>query len=394
MRAPGVVDFRRQLVADLADGYSVLCLMNDGDPVGLQRQLLDDIHNSGRDYRIVDLTLDAQPDDWPVDVLSRQLSLPPARSPTYNLQRFLLEMPLPEIIIITGLDEAGGTRQRWLRFFADWSQAAHGITSSGGPQPGRLFALLCPADGEELPPNETRLRRRWWWSLPSALEMALLCRLRATQAGDDIGPRVLWREAILPTIAGNDPAMLDFLWDEVYQDFDHLLNRLGHYAALCGWTAQALRRWGCEEFARRRVRPATPDRLDAVGRQLWGTGVLGYTPEYGPMLSSAALVVLGDVEAVRHRLWHGQASLTLPLLDQFRLDACRQLAGGASAAYEDHNFMDWSELIDTLKEQPAPRPSELLERVYEARRVRNKLAHYKLITFQDYSKFTGTTAYP
>lgn len=389
MRTPGVIEFRRKLVADLADGYSVLCLVSDGDSISVQEQLRADIHAADQTYAVIDPTGQPQ-DDWPLEVLRRQLARPPARSPAYDLPQFLADHhDLPEIIIVAGLDELGSARARWLHFFGEWAQASHSLLSTGGPQPSRLLTTLCLADGDDLPPDETRLRRHWWWALPSRLEMALLCRLRADQEGEAIGPRHLWREAILPALAGNDPALLEFLWDDVFGSFDHLLDRLAGYAAACDWTPETLRRWGIHDYQRRRAAPRRPERLDNTGRRLWARGVLGYTPEHGPALSSAALAAVGDSETIHHRLWHGQAALTLPLLDQFRRDACRQLAGSRRDAFGDGDIMEWGDLLAILRSATTANLRALADQVDKARITRNALAHYHLIHYQEYERLLG-----
>lgn len=388
MSAPGVIHFRRQLITDLADGYSVICLTSEGDPIGLLSQLQADLRASDYNYSIIDPNYNAQDDDWPVDVLRRQLDLPAAGSPVYNLQQFMLEMALPELIVVIGLDQLGPARRRWMQFFANWAQAAHSIASTSGRQPSRILTAFCPDDSDELPPEETRMRRYWEWSLPSAIEMTLLCRMRAVQESETIGPRALWREATLPVLAGNDPALLSFLWDDVYKEFDHLLDRLGQYAAARNWTLQTLRTWGIDEFVRRQSSPREPERLDQVGRRLWARGVLGNTPEYGPLLSSAALAVMGEIESIRHRLWRGQATLTLPLVDQMRLHACRQLAT-RSQAVSGGDYMEWSPLLDALRARHDPYLYRLRQYVEQARNARNTLAHYKLIRYDDYAQLAG-----
>ena len=404
MRAPSVVEFFGRIVADVGNGFSVLCLMQRHAYAPLfQAHLVEQILALDRRSEVVNL---AQLGNDPVDplaVLTDALTLPAPDSPVYSPERFLAEARLPDVLIVVGLDGAAD-KQRWLRFFDEWASAAHMVASTRARSPSCLVGVLTPDEHEWVPPAETRLRRYWWWAVPSALEIALVCRLRSAQAAGRIDARELWREAVLPGVVGNDLAMLDCLWDEAYGSFARLLECLQEHARERGWSREALRRWGVDDFARRRGVAKLPEQLDVIGRRLWVQGVLDYIPEFGPWLSSAALATLGDEDVIRHRLWHGQAGLVLPLLDRLRLDVYRRIGERHGGVWQlrkrpvpnvvretgDGDLPpEWPDLRRELYDSGDAQLRALLPRVDLGRRVRNTLAHYTPINYHDYEQLVG-----
>lgn len=398
VQLPGVAAFRRQVVDDLAAGASVLCLVSDGTTlVPVREQLLNDLERSYLTYALIDLVECGPTLPPPAQLLRQQLGLPPATSPDYSLPRLLQEGEWPGVVVILGLEQRDAAeRDRWLRLFTEWADAAHSAASVGDGHRPRLLGWFVPQDGDRLPEEETYLRRAWWWSLPSSLEMALLCRLLADGEAAPEPSRLLWREALLPTLAGNDVSLLEYLWPDIFADPTRLVQCLAAYALERGWTAAALRQWGAEAY-RGRTSVRSADRLDAAGRRLWARGVLAHTVEHGLRLSSAALAVLGDTANLRHRLWQGQAALVLPLVNQVRLGACRHVTGGAAARAAvseiddiDPNALEWGPLKQRLRELPNPALRHLNSRVEHAHQVRNTLAHYSLIRFTDFERLLLT----
>ena len=398
MQLPGVAAFRRRVVDHLAVGASVLCLISDGTYLApLREQLLSDLESAYLDYALVDLTECGSTQPPPTQLLRQQLGLSPATSPEFSLQRLLQDSNWPSVVVIIGLEQRDATeRDRWLRFFEAWADATHSAASVGNGHRPRLLAWLTPQDEDRLPGEETFLRRVWWWSLPSSLEMALLCRLLAEGEAGAEPSQLLWREALLPTLAGNDAALLEYLWPNVFAEPRHLLHCLTAYALERGWSAVTLRRWGTEAY-RGRTSVRSAERLDAIGRGLWARGVLAHTVEHGLRLSSAALAVLGDTANLRHRLWQGQAALVLPLVNQVRLSACRHVVGETGSRPSsgeiddaDYDSLEWGPLKQRLREVTNPSLRHLGPRVEHAHQVRNTLAHYSLIRFTDFERLLST----
>ena len=394
VQLPGVAAFRRRVVDHLTAGASVLCLVSEGGFLtSLREQLLSDLEDAYLDYALIDLAEGGSSLPPPSQLLRHQLGLSPATTPEYSLQHLMQDTNWPSVVVLIGLEQCQATeRQCWLRFFEEWANATHSAASvSGGSKP-RLLAWLIPQDGDLLPQEETFLRRVWWWSLPSSLEMALLCRLLAEGEARVEPSHLLWREALLPVLAGNDTALLEYLWPNAFADPSQLLRHLTTYALKCGWSAAALRRWGADSY-RGHASVRSPDRLDATGRGLWARGVLAHTVEHGLRLSSAALAMMGDTANLRHRLWQGQAALVLPLVNQVRLGACRHVASGPSPHPSlieiddaDHDSLEWGPLKQRLREVSNPALRHLGSRVEHAHKVRNTLAHYSLIRFVDFER--------
>ena len=198
--------------------------------------------------------------------------------------------------------------------------------------------------------------------------------------------------------------LAEYLWEHLNNSFDELTKCLRSYGDALGWTPAALRQWGAEGLlinssGNHNRRSLVPP---ARRRMLWAHGALSWTPEYGLELHPAALVMLGRREDLKHRLWRGQATLLLPLIDGVRLTLCKQL----SLRYGDDWPVRWSqpaseEEIAAVRDNPmacqwgylewllrncAHFRSErrLLPLASLMRWVRNELAHYRPVTLNDF----------
>ncbi len=242
---------------------------------------------------------------------------------------------------------------------------------------------------------------QWWGAFPSTLETHLLCRLEGEDQPWDA--RARWREHLLASLAGSDLRLIDFLWNDLELGMDMLLQRLAAFAADQGWRDAELRDWGATELIGRSL--PIPLRRNwsppAWMHSLWAHGAVCATLERGLELHSAALVVLGRVDQIKHRIWRGQAELLLPLIDHIRLTLCNVL----TEAYGDGWPCRWRE-PESEKEK-----REVLEdplacglghlelllkvtalRAYQhwgplvsrTRWIRNELAHYRTIPFADF----------
>jgi hypothetical protein len=121
-----------------------------------------------------------------------------------------------------------------------------------------------------------------------------------------------------------------------------------------------------------------------------------YTPEYGEEIHSAIVAVQGDNREITHRLWRGQAALLLPLIDRTRMILCEQL----SASYGDA----WPSLVQNPESGLCAELGAIevalttvltwnserdrwLRVVKLARHIRNNLAHYEPISYEDFALF-------
>lgn len=375
-----------------------MCLLNRFVSIPLVEELLA-AEMRAHDRWWARLDLSGHERDMPLDVLCGGLNLPQPNSPAYNLQRFMLDVDLPEIIVLVGLDRLTAGRDRWLRFIAQWASAAHSVYSTANHSPTALLAILAPAPQEELPGENTMLHHHWWWSLPSALEMVLLCRLRANESESLVTSDLLWREAILPMLAGNDFDLVDFLWNDIFGEFDAIVDRLLEFANQREWTTQSLNEWGLMRLQRERDARRVVRTLNNAERELWLNGILCHTPEYGTWTSVAALAVTEQFDAVRFRIWQGQAGLVLPLVNKLRVVASRELDKRSNRrrlgtptmerTTTDQQPLEWAPLLTELRRVRDPMLGDLISKVEHGRVVRNLLAHYKLISYRDYVQLSS-----
>ncbi len=251
-----------------------------------------------------------------------------------------------------------------------------------------------------MPESEPRLAIHWWWGFPSALEMQLLCRFGGTEESDT---RTLWREHVLPALAGSNTLLAAHLWDDLFEDTSHLLARLLSFGEMCRWTKKQLRTLGAERLA------SFPNATDSPSssppprwRELWACGAVGRTPEYGLELDTAALATLGRTDEVMHRVWRGQANLMLPLIDQTRLAICDDLTQrfgpdwplrwSSPVSPEEREELKqspfacgWGYLEWLLRDCPYLRSERRwLPLCSVARHARNELAHYHPLEFRDF----------
>lgn len=403
---PSVRGFVHQAVADLKEGISAVVLVNRA----LERKALEDLCAAelvAADAMIeqIDLAL-AGSEDTPFELL-RRILLPDAaacqRCP--GIYQLLREDALPETIILRNLPAAARQRAAWLSFINEWAEAAHSLGSTSRRRP--LALLVCmnlatsAGGGEQTPAENPRLHLYWWWSVMTALEIRLLLRLRHPPGDSDHHAQRTWREFLLPALAGSDAEMADALWDPVLSDFDTLLARLCTVAAKRGWSAKLLHDLELDRYRPRRGVPAANRQLPGgMECKLWSRGLLEHIDELGIVVSSAALAVLDDTEAIRHRIWRGQAALVLPLLDELRLIICRDLNRSHGNLWitqwmnlerEQANEMvanpfsaEWGQLETCLSRAPMA-AQRWLPAVQQARSVRNRLAHYQSISFADYT---------
>lgn len=326
-----------------------------------------------------------------------------------SVQTFLQTTDLPDLIIISGLERLEAeVQQTWLDFLLLWQEAAHAIKSAEGRNmPCLLLFLPLEVDNLRLPQADTGLLVSWWWSLPTVLEVQLLCRLSEGGEMLELTGNEAWREAILAELVGNDLPLLDYLWDYVFEPPKKIIECLAHYARQRGWTQAKLESWGVPSLvqgsgvSRQLLRAPL-----AAHRSLWAEGLLSRTPERGVEVSLAALVVLKRLDQVKHRLWRAQSRLILPILDEWRLEICAALTQqygrewvdwGPTPQTEEQKKQreqarldplttEWGALKWALFRQPMPETERFLKQVTWAQKARNILAHYQLVSFETYEQ--------
>jgi len=315
----------------------------------------------------------------------------------------------PDVVYFEGFDSLQpGRRKEILNFLAQWADAGH-LCADRGVEPMALCIMTsCPEAVFDTPSTDTHLNVHWWWGLPTALEVKLLCRLLNHNRDDQA---CQWIEGILPALAGSDTKLADHLWDERNMTVESLLQRLRDYAAIQQWDMKELRDAGIEAFeeifAFQNGKSALLRSKEA--KKLWSAGALYWTPEYGVQLSTAVLALMGKEKEIRRRLWRGQLEYLLPMIDRIRLAICERLTAlyGTAWPYQWEK-PKYEEDYEAVKKDPMAcelgylhyllkacgkmkRDRNLLPLVSQANSVRNELAHYRPVEYWQYERLMKET---
>ncbi|HZG51225.1 MAG TPA: hypothetical protein VEZ40_03725 [Pyrinomonadaceae bacterium] len=310
---------------------------------------------------------------------------------------------MPEVVYCEGLDrlledQVGG----WLELLSRWAEFAQNMERP----PALCIIAPAPVVLGYTPNTNVRLAVRKWWGIPSLLELRLLCRDEQEEAGASDGEDA-WREHILPALSGGDVSLASDLWGVACSDEDKIREALGEHARRRGWSRQRLSDWGAEEFLRGMFMKhgTTSSRLPAAFEKLWAEGAIGHTREHGLELHTGALETLGQHEAVRHRLWRGQAALLLPIIDGVRLRLCQRLTDVYGRGWS-HRWIQPSKEREYAAVTESDLGCELGHLAYllrscreiraydgwiplttRARDMRNELAHYRPVSFMSFNEF-------
>ena len=354
----------------------------------------------------IDLMLQLDPDK-PFDVLRTAIFWDETQHQNCRtLEDVLSSEGLPDVLFVRNLTpDLAAHCTNWLDLIWNWSETVHGMIGLRSSRtPAFLMCLALPPG--ELPLRENpRLRITWWWSMTTALDVRMLIRLQQRPDSNISLAESIWREYVLPPLAGADVEIVSCLWEPILLNIEGLFPHLCHLAAARGWTAEKLRAWRAEDFLFPRnfvQQPTLP--LSKRERILWSVGALDYVDEFGLTLSSAALAVLGDEDGLRHRLWRGQAALVLPTLDELRIQIAEELTRlmgitwivdwlQAERSRADQLItlplaVEWGELEIALHKAPY-HSKAMLPAVQHARSVRNRLAHYQPVSYHDYVLLIG-----
>lgn len=399
-KMPGVLRFVDDLWDGIQQGHSGIVVTNSAMQAGGLWHVLD--HRRGAsELDIVSLDAAEMKGASPCQALAGSLSiaLPPAGR---DRVAWLLQCgQLPEVMLVHGLDSLPEEeRQAWLGLFVDWSKAASQSSSRLDPL-RRLWGIVVLRQGDVLPDPDVWLDIHWWPPRLSLLEMHLLCRTE-----NDESALGLWRESVLPALAGTDVELLEALWDVVDKEIDVIWARLFSVARQRQWTQERLAKWGALELLQKPhfIPFGAVGDVDMANkhRALWAERIIVESPEYGGQVSSAALAVLGRRDIVHFRLWRGQVAQILPALEALRLEICQALtshwgrdwplrwrespAEDKRANIKDNPMMTgWGHLQILLSDvEDLAEMKYLWPMVARARSMRNRLAHCLPASYADY----------
>lgn len=338
-----------------------------------------------------------------------------------TLQNLLECEGLPEVIGFDGWEQLSADAVgRWLEFMSAWAREAQRTLHYSSTRPDerlRRTSAICalvPAALvlEQLPQSNVRLGIHWWWSIPSNLELRLLCRTQDSNELDGDEPHATaetaWREHLLPALAGCDLGLAGALWDVVCEGEEAINRTLHEWAYSRGWSPDRLQSWGANDLL---LGSPSQNGIGVRPPLIWGTlwahGAMHRTHEHGLELNTAALQVLGHHEAVRHRIWRGQAALLMPLIDSVRMRLCRHMTKVYKRGWairwelpkEDRELVAIQEsdygcelgflyhLLYTHSKDELKAQREWVPLIRLARDIRNDLAHYKSISFGEFKAF-------
>lgn len=385
---PSTHRFLRSIERALRDGCSVWVLL----PQGIEHLRLEDLllqyleGTGGMSVGLVDLSNAG--DCEPFEVLRGIVGDWEDVGEVRILEDLTSYHQAPEVLLVKSLEEIPVSKR------ADWFMAVDRWTvASRSHPPGqrRKLCIVISADSlPQIPQSDITISVQMWWGIPSSLETRLACRLASREENHTS----LWREHLIPSLAGSDLVLGEFLWDTVTERGDKILESLAMYGAERGWS-----RKDAEEVCRH-WKPIPPgESQDFPSRQIypfWARGWVVYTVEYGGEIHSALLALLEDESEIAHRLWRAQVALLLPIVDSARVNICKQLTqryGGTWSSWAD----EWDDALypelgvieSALRKGPVPESDKQrwLRVVHLVRETRNRLAHYNPISFQEFAEF-------
>lgn len=264
-------------------------------------------------------------DESPVMASARAMNVSwPTPRTLRNVPNLLLCQDLPDVFYVHRI----GRHRGWTDFIRGWAEEYQALRTPGSHPIPSLCVMGKLRDFDFSFPDATPgLSFHWWWGFPSTLEMRLACRIASTQYGDVDFATSQWREYVLPGLACSDVQLAEHMWHSVLGCTDQVMNDLVEY-----W--DGLERsdveWSIDNVEDRVTELIGVDDLGQVPpeglRDLWASGGLVYTPEYGIEVHPALLAKGHRRERVEYMLWRGQSELILPLVNEVRLKVCQDLS--------------------------------------------------------------------
>ncbi len=397
---PSVCRFFDVVKRDLQDGRSVII----GLPRGLPPTLLWDI--TDEHLRSVDLrrrVLDARSRRPPLDGTGLIAAAMDLTDADVEMNGLVERWDCPELVFVHGLDGLPTNDQRdWISRVEDWADRARTLATARARTP--VVCVACPATVMPSPTGgaDVRLTLRYWWGLPSSLEVRLHLRTLAPA----IDAASAWRECLISGVAPGDPALVDQLLDVDPRSIDDLVCALCDYAQSAGITPC---RDGVDPGDGRQPARAEVASIAEPGPGMadaWACGNLVFTPDYGVEVHPAVLALCGNRRALEHRLWRGQSPQLLPLIDRLRLSFCtvlqRRLGENWFQAFQrprdDEDYRRLQEdpfaadlgylVFKVLPRLAGPGATRIVNDwrspLQSAWTARNELAHYRPLTFDGF----------
>jgi hypothetical protein len=307
------------------------------------------------------------------------------------------------VVYVSNFDDAAPDhRASWLLVMERWAARQQMAQTTGEQVLPSVLVATRGGSIEKLPSGQLHLSVVGCTAVLSSLELSLAIRL----ARDDADwMRATWRESVLPAVAGADVELANACWDECVGTPDDVAVACRNVALARKWRPGDVDRMIAALDAPRGASVQQVTQLSIPMRLAWAAGVVTYTPETGFERSAAASALLDKRADIERRVWRGQARLVLPLVDRIRFELCLKLDERLPPGWQlrpppkDENDLE-EVRADPLACEPAHiqhilrEVSTLPKRQLEsfrcvARRckdVRNTLAHYRPIAFNDFKE--------
>jgi hypothetical protein len=307
---PGPHKFVDMVERNIYDGISLIVIFPSSDLQSEFQSFFSAHANRNSLVAVLDLSTQDQP---AVEFLKAAL---PEMAECAYLEQIVESEFLPHILVL-GQFEACDLKYQteWFAVISRWAKKCHGA--------GITRSIILPVQaltlgGHKLPEKDTRLAYITWAGILSALEIRMVCRMNAS------GKSLVedqWREYVLASLTGGDVRLCEYLWDVAIKGADEIAQALADYSFNHNWSEDYL----SKKLTGWKSKPPGSDlRLNPgdLGFDVISQGITAYTPEYGEEESSAVLAHLDRKNEIHHRIWRAQASLLLPIIDEFRRRIC------------------------------------------------------------------------
>ena len=417
-RMPTVDRFMEALIDDIRSGRTVLVLLPDFVEVDLVWDEINGLLEKRQELNIKwgGFSIPDMPrDEDPHLALARACQVVWPDPTTSQTVSNLLDLDeFPDFMLLRDLGSLAEDEQvPWLNMINRWQTAGQSVVNRGGKPKGLVLIGKYKGFRSGISAILDKLLVRWWWGIPSALEMRQLCRLADSYEEDAKLTSVSrWREHVLPGLAGNDVGLAESLWDHAQSSGEDLMEAIGSLADFREWTASDLEAWRANEVEsasqKYRLRELASPPFDF--RALWASGALSYSSDYGLDLNPIANMILGQEVAVKRKIWRGQVELLSPVLDDLRIEICQYLssvygydwpirwispptADQDRAVRSEPMAAEWGHIVRVLGDYRLKGQERLrYDQAYLARKIRNDIYHYDLAEFRDFHRLNSMMA--
>ena len=410
---PSTQDFIDAIAHDVGGGATLVIL-----PDNLSREMVGRLIRNRAEALGLSTAALFDPQEKPpvvvsAEVMSADWPTPRTRRTAANLLQI---RNLPDLLYVHRIASSNsGAIQQWKTFIEDWAQEAHRIRQRGVRGVPSLCVIAKLRDFDfQLPKPHAGMSTFWWWGFPSILEMKLACRIASYRSESGSSAEQRWRENVIPSLISGDVQLGERIWHLITQDMASLIDGLVEYwggldqPELIESVDEVVNLINAENYT-----PSASRQPPRNLWRLWAGGGLTYTPEYGIEVHPALLAYKGRQVDIEHILWRGQAEFLLPMVNDIRLRVCQDMTAeygndwptkwrlpgneyeieevsrdplGTELGHLDQLLRHEGKYSDGHELDAKRHLSNLILR---AKNVRNRIAHYNSVAYEDYEKLVG-----